>query len=74
MSLKGDFRLRSFNTILNFLGRLFGEDPEYHVDKDPQTPTIHENPVRTMELVLPDGAHRERTCIGDQLYRTLRAA
>ena len=54
--LKGDFRLRSFNTILNFLGRSLGEDPEYHVDKDPRTPTVHENPIHTMELVLSDGA------------------
>ena len=54
--LKGDFRLRSFNTILNFLGRSLGEDPEYHVEKDPRTPTVHENPVHTMELVLSDGA------------------
>jgi hypothetical protein len=54
--IKGDFRLRSFNTILNFLGRSLGEDPEYHVDKDPRTPTVHENPVHTMELVLSDGA------------------
>jgi len=54
--LKGDFRLRSFNTILNFLGRSLGEDPEYHVDKDPRTPVVHENPVHTMELLLSDGA------------------
>ena len=49
-------RLRSFNTMLNFLGRSLGEGPEYHVGKDPRTPTVHENPVHTMELVLPDGA------------------
>jgi hypothetical protein len=55
-SLKGDFRLRSFNTVLNFLGRSLGEDPEYHVDKDPRTPAVHENPVHTMELLLSDGA------------------
>jgi hypothetical protein len=54
--LKGDFRLRSFNTILNFLGRSLEEDPEYHVDKDPRTPAVHENPVHTMELLLSDGA------------------
>ena len=54
--IKGDFRLRSFNTILNFLGRSIGEDPEYHVDKDPRTPAVHENPVHTMEIVLSDGA------------------
>ena len=54
--LKGDFRLRSFNTMLNFLGRSLGEDPEYHVDKDPRTPAVQENPVHTMELILSDGA------------------
>lgn len=54
--LKGDFRLRSFNSILNFLGRSVGEDPEYHVEKDPRTPAVHENPVHTMELLLSDGA------------------
>jgi len=54
--LKGDFRLRSFNSILNFLGRSLGEDPEYHVDKDPRTPAVQENPVHTMELLLSDGA------------------
>lgn len=54
--LKGDFRLRSFNTILNFLGRSLEEDPEYHVDKDPRTPLVAENPEHTMQLVLSDGA------------------
>lgn len=54
--LKGDFRLRSFNTILNFLGRSLEEDPEYPVDKDPRTPQVAENPVHTMELLLSDGA------------------
>ncbi len=54
--LKGDFRLRSFYTILSFLGRSLGEDPEYHVDKDPRTPEVIENPVRTMELLLSDSA------------------
>jgi len=53
--LKGQFRLRSFNTILNFLGRSLGEDPEYHVDQDPRTPAVHENPVHTMELLMSDG-------------------
>jgi hypothetical protein len=54
--LKGSFRLRSFNTILNFLGRSLGEDPEYHVDQDPRTPAVQENPVHTMELLLSDSA------------------
>jgi hypothetical protein len=57
--LKGDFRLRSFNTILTFLGRSLGDDPEYHVEKDPRTPAVHENPVHTMELLLSDGAPSE---------------
>ncbi|MDO9116740.1 MAG: hypothetical protein Q7U39_02185 [Nitrospira sp.] len=54
--LKGDFRLRSFNSILNFLGRSLEEDPEYPVEQDPRTPPVHENPVHAMELVLSDSA------------------
>jgi len=57
--LKGDFRLRSFNTILDFLGRSLGEDPEYDVEKDPRTPAVHDNPVHTMELLLTDRAPSE---------------
>jgi hypothetical protein len=53
---EGDFRLRSFNTMLTFLSRSLGEDPEYHVDKDPRTPAVEENPVHTMELMLSDSA------------------
>jgi hypothetical protein len=52
--LKGDFRLRSFHAILNFLARSIGEDPEYHVEKDPRTPPVAENPVQTMELLVSD--------------------
>jgi hypothetical protein len=54
--LKGEFRLRSFNTMLTFLGRSLGDDPEYHVDQDPRTPAVQENPVYTMELLLSEGA------------------
>ena len=57
--LKGDFRLRSFNRILHFLGRSLEEEPEYHVDKDPRTPEVHENPVHTMDLLVSDGAPSE---------------
>ena len=53
--LKGEFRLRSFNSMLTFLGRSVGDDPEYHVDKDPRTPAVQENPDYTMELLLSDG-------------------
>lgn len=54
--LKGEFRLRSFNRILHFLGRSLEEEPEYHVDKDPRTPEVNENPIHTMDLLLSDGA------------------
>jgi hypothetical protein len=50
--LKGDFRLRSFNAMLNFLGLSISEEPEYHVDKDTRTPDVAENPVKTLDLVV----------------------
>lgn len=57
--LRGDFRLRSFNAMLNFIGQSIAEEPEYHVDKDPRTPEVAENPVKTMDLIVspstPDG-------------------
>ena len=54
--MKGAFRLRSFHSILYFLGQSLGEDPEYDVEKDPQTPPIanDENPIKTMDLVVSD--------------------
>lgn len=33
-----------------------GQDPEYHVESDPRTPTFYDNPDHTMELLLSDGA------------------
>ncbi|MGE3485835.1 MAG: hypothetical protein AB7L09_13980 [Nitrospira sp.] len=50
--LKGDFRLRSFNAMLNFLGLSIDEEPEYHIDKDVRTPDVAENPVKTLDLVV----------------------
>lgn len=49
---KGDFRLRSFNAMLNFLGLSIAEEQEYHVEKDSRTPDVAENPVKTMDLVV----------------------
>jgi hypothetical protein len=57
--MKGSFRLRSFHTILTFLGRSLGEDPEYHVEKDARTPPVLENPANTMELVVSSSAPGE---------------
>ena len=48
---KGQFRLRSFHNVLNFLGRDMAEEPEYDVPPDPRTPPVTENPVHTLEIV-----------------------
>ena len=52
--MNGIFRLRSFHSILGFLGKALGEELEYGVDKDPRTPPIRgdENPDFTMEFVV----------------------
>ena len=49
--MQGAFRLRSFHGILNFLGRTIEDEQEYHVDPDPRTGIVEENPVRTMEII-----------------------
>ena len=49
--MHGAFRLRSFHGILNFLGRTIADEQEYHVDPDPRTGTVEENPIRTMDIV-----------------------
>lgn len=54
--MSGDFRLRSFNAILNFLSRSVDEEREYAVEKDARTPPVAENPVYTMELLVSDRA------------------
>lgn len=54
--MNGVFRLRSFHSILGFLGKSLGPDKGYHVEKDPRTPPIlgNENPDLTMEFVVAD--------------------
>lgn len=54
--VKGTFRLRSFHAIISALGRSLGDEPEYHVEKDPRTPSVSqdENPVATMALLVTD--------------------
>ncbi len=49
--IQGAFRLRSFHGILNFLGRTIEGEPEYHVDPDPRTGFIEENPIRAMDII-----------------------
>lgn len=55
-AMRGVFRLRSFHSILGFLGKALGEELGYHVEKDSRTPPLrdHENPDLTMELVVSD--------------------
>lgn len=57
--LKGEFRLRSFNTMLNFLAQSVEEEPEYAVEKDSRTPPFMDNPVRTMDLLVQDSTPSE---------------
>ncbi len=54
--IKGFFRLRSFHSILNFLSHSLGEEPEYHVEKDPRTPPVYkdENPPNILEFIVSD--------------------
>ena len=59
MPLHGRVRLRSFHEVLTFIGRGIAEEPEYDVPPDPRTPSISENPPRTLEIIearrLPSG-------------------
>ncbi len=52
--MSGVFRLRSFHSILGFLGKALGEEPGYHVERDPRTPPIlgDENPDLTMGFLV----------------------
>lgn len=50
--LHGEFRLRSFNNILSFLGQSIAETPEYAVEPDPRTPPVAENPIHTLDLMV----------------------
>jgi hypothetical protein len=54
--MTGNFRLRSFNAMLNFLGLSIAEAPEYHVEKDNRTPDVAENPIKTMDLIVSPSA------------------
>lgn len=52
--IHGVFRLRSFHNVLNFIGQSISDDPEYTVAKYPQTPSVSENPVNTMAMLVSD--------------------
>ncbi|MFA5924237.1 MAG: hypothetical protein WC856_23575 [Methylococcaceae bacterium] len=52
--IHGVFRLRSFHNVLNFIGQSISDDPEYAVAKYPKTPSVSQNPVDTMALLVSD--------------------
>ena len=52
--IHGVFRLRSFHNVLNFIGQSISDDPEYAVAKYPKTPSVSQNPVYTMDLLVSD--------------------
>lgn len=56
MPIHGEFRLRSLANVIGFLGRSIADEPEFPVEKDPRTPGVAENPVRTMDITETDGA------------------
>jgi len=49
--MKGKLRLRSFFSILRFLGDSIENKPEYSVEKDARTPAVAQNPNRALEIV-----------------------
>jgi hypothetical protein len=51
LPIHGRLRLRSFHEVLTFIGRGMEEEPEFDVPPDPRTPSISENPARTLEIV-----------------------
>ncbi len=50
----GFFRLRSFYNVLNFIGRDIDDEPEFAVDKHPDTPAVSENPIHTLGVTVSD--------------------
>ncbi len=66
--IHGVFRLRSFHNVLNFIGQsIDGGNPEYPVDKHPETPRVSENPVSTLGFVV-SGNEPENADIFVELY------
>jgi hypothetical protein len=49
--MTGKLRLRSFFSILRFLGDSVKDKPEYNVEKDSRTPQVAQNPNRALEIL-----------------------
>lgn len=54
--IHGFFRLRSFYNVLDFIGRDLDDEPEFFVEKFPQTPTVSENPIHSLGITISDNA------------------
>ena len=46
----GEIVLRSFKSVLGFIGRGITEDQEFHVDPDSRTQSVPVNPVKTLTI------------------------
>jgi hypothetical protein len=49
--MTGKLRLRSFFSIMSFLGDSIEDKPEYKVEKDARTPQVAQNPNRALEIL-----------------------
>lgn len=54
--ITGKLRLRSFFSILSFLGETIKDNPEYFVEKDARTPKVAQNPNCALEIVEEESA------------------
>ena len=59
-AMTGKLRLRSFLSILKFLGETLDEELEYYVEKDTRTAEVRDNPNRALGIMeeedKPEGA------------------
>lgn len=67
--ITGKLRLRSFLSILNFLGESIDEAPEFFVEKDPRTPAVAENPDRTIAILEAEDEPDEANWVVDYKER-----
>lgn len=57
----GFFRLRSFYNVLNFIGRDIDDEPEFAVDKLPETPRVSENPIHSLGIAVSESEPDDAT-------------
>lgn len=57
----GALKFRSFHAILSFIASGINRIPEYHVEKDPRTGFVLQNPVRTLATEVTDSKPADST-------------